>query len=258
MTNTKKEINIRGDENLIYENIILNVFKRRIMIKYLSRFALKYGLLPCAHSLLKAYFSLININAVNEDMAWQHLKSGRKMIVAIWHQRILVVMGYARRFGGYQPSVMISQSRDGEMIANVYSRFDFRPVRGSSSRGGKEALTAMVEDLVHHQLAVHVLDGPRGPRGVVKPGLIVMAQLSKVPIFPIYISVDRAWVLNSWDHTLIPKPFSTIVVRWDNPIAVPECLDNDTFESIRRQIEQHMKENQTRDDFALGWKSPLL
>jgi lysophospholipid acyltransferase (LPLAT)-like uncharacterized protein len=92
----------------------------------------------------------------------------------------------------------------------------------------------------------------------VKAGLIAMAQLSGVPVVPVYISVDRAWMLNSWDRTLIPKPFSTVVIRWDNPIAVPEDLDNDSFESTRRQIEEHMKENQTRDDLALGWKLPLL
>ena len=228
------------------------------MIKYLSRFTLKYGLMPIAHHLVRAYLLLIKVRAVNEEIGLQHLKNGQKMIVAIWHQRILVVMGYARRFGVYKPSVMISRSRDGEMIAKVYSRFNFRPIRGSSSRGGKEALASMVEDLVHNQLAVHILDGPRGPRGVVKPGLIVMAQLSGVPIVPVYISVNRAWVLDSWDHFIIPKPFSTVVIRWDSPIHVPQSMDNEEFENTRKKIEQHLKENQIRDDREQGWTTPLL
>ncbi len=228
------------------------------MIKYLSRFALKYGLMPFAHYLVRAYLLLIKIRVVNEEISLQHLKSGQKMIVAIWHQRILVVMGYARRFGGYKPSVMISRSRDGEMIAKVYSRFNFRPIRGSSSRGGKEALANMVEDLRHHQLAVHILDGPRGPRGVVKPGLIVMAQLSGVPIVPVYISVNRAWVLDSWDSFIVPKPFSTVVIRWDSPIYVPESMDSEAFENTRKNIERHLKENQILDDQEQGWTTPLL
>ena len=228
------------------------------MIKHLSRFALKYGLMPIAHYLVRAYLLLIKIKTVNEDIGLQHLKSGQKMIVAIWHQRILVVMGYARRFGGYKPSVMISQSRDGEMIAKVYSRFNFRPIRGSSSRGGKEALANMVEDLIDHQIAVHILDGPRGPRGIVKPGLIVMAQLSGVPIVPVYISVSRAWVLDSWDHFIIPKPFSTVVIRWDSPIYVPQNMDSEDFENTRKNIEHHLKENQFRDDREQGWPAPLL
>jgi lysophospholipid acyltransferase (LPLAT)-like uncharacterized protein len=228
------------------------------MIKHLSRFALKYGLMPVAHYLVRAYLLLIKIKTVNEEIILRQLKSGQKVIAAIWHQRILVVMGYARKFSGYEPSVMISQSRDGEMIAKVYSRFNFRPIRGSSSRGGKEALMNMVEDLVHHQIAVHILDGPRGPRGVVKPGLIVMAQLSGVPIVPVYISVNRAWVLDSWDRFIIPKPFSTVVIRLDSPIYVPKSMDSEAFEITRKEIEQHLKENQVRDDQEQGWATPLL
>jgi len=105
---------------------------------------------------------------------------------------------------------------------------------------------------------VHILDGPRGPRGVVKPGLIVMAQLSGVPIVPVYISVNKAWMLNSWDSFIIPKPFSTVVIRWDNPIFVPQEMDNETFESTRKEIEQHLKRNQVRDDREQGWTSSLL
>jgi lysophospholipid acyltransferase (LPLAT)-like uncharacterized protein len=228
------------------------------MIKYLSRFALKYGLIPFAYYLVRAYLSLIRIKAVNEEMTLQYLKSGQKMIVAIWHQRIIPVVDYARKFSVYAPSAMISQSRDGDIIAGVASLLNFRPVRGSSSRGGKEALADMIADLAENQVAVHALDGPRGPRGVVKPGLIVMAQSTGVPIVPVYISVDRAWVLNSWDRFIIPKPFSTVVIRWDSPIYVPKSMDNETFENTRKKIEQHLKENQIRDDQEQGWTTPLL
>jgi len=228
------------------------------MIKHLSRFALKYGLIPFAYYLCRLYFSLVRIRTINEDIIFNHLEGGKKAIVAIWHQRIMLILSYAGRFGGYKPSVMISQSRDGEIIARVANRLNFRPVRGSSSRGGKGGLSIMITDLAQHPLAAHVLDGPSGPRGVIKPGLIVMARSSGVPIFPVYISVDRAWVLNSWDRTLIPKPFSTITVRWDDPIVVPEDIDEETFESTRKQIEQHMKENQNKDDAEKGWRYPLL
>jgi hypothetical protein len=227
------------------------------MIKQLSHFALKFGLIPLAHHIVRMYMTLVRIRVINEkeeEAVLNHLVSGQKMIAAIWHQRIFIVVGYAKRFQGYKPSVMISQSRDGEMIADIYSRFHFRPVRGSSSRGGKEALAAMISDLAQNQFAVHVLDGPRGPRGVVKPGLIVMAQASGVPIFPFYITVDRAWVLKSWDRTLIPKPFSRVFVRWGSPVYVPEHLDDTGFETIRQEIEEHMKENQTHDDRELGWE----
>jgi lysophospholipid acyltransferase (LPLAT)-like uncharacterized protein len=106
---------------------------------------------------------------------------------------------------------------------------------------------------MQNPFAVHVLDGPRGPRGIVKLGLVVMAQSSGAPIFPVYITVDHAWILNSWDQTVIPKPFSRIFVRWGAPIDVPKNLDTEGFENTRKQIEQHMKENQKRDDQQQGW-----
>lgn len=228
------------------------------MFKHLSRFAIKFGLIPFAYYFIRVYFSLIRIRTINEDLVINRFKSDQKIIAAIWHQRIILALGYAKRFRAYRPSVMISRSRDGDMIADVYRRFNFRPVRGSSSRGGKEALSAIIADLSQNPFAVHVLDGPRGPRGVVKPGVVVMAQLSGVPIIPAYLSVNRAWVLNSWDRTLIPKPFGTIFVRWGDPITVPEQLDDETFELTRKQIEDRMRENQACQDLEQGWTDLLL
>lgn len=227
------------------------------MIKRFSEFAIKYGLLALAYYIVRIYLSMIKIKMINEESALNHLAGGGKMIAAIWHQRIFIVMPYAIRFQRFRPSVMISQSRDGDIIADIYGRLKFRPVRGSSSRGGKEALAAMIEDLEKNQLAVHVLDGPRGPRAVVKAGIVVLAQSSGVPIFPVYISVDRAWVLNSWDRTLIPKPFSRVIVRWDDPIYVPKDLNSADFELMRKYIEQRMVENQRLLDGKLGWKDIL-
>ncbi len=190
-------------------------------IKEFSRYALQHNLMIIAYYILRLYFLTIRIESINEDAIRQHLESGKKMITAIWHQRIVAVIGYVNRFSNYQPSVMISKSRDGDLIADVYSRMNFRPIRGSSSRDGKKALAAMVDDLKDHPIAVHVLDGPKGPRGVVKPGLIAMAEQSGAPVVPIYISMSRAWILHSWDRCLIPKPFSKIVIRWDQPKAIP-------------------------------------
>jgi len=85
-----------------------------------------------------------------------------------------------------------------------------------------------------------------------------MAQLSGVPVIPACLSVNRAWVLNSWDRTLIPKPFSTIFVRWGDPTMIPEQLDDETFGTTRKKIEDSMREDQTRQDLELGWTDSLL
>jgi lysophospholipid acyltransferase (LPLAT)-like uncharacterized protein len=228
------------------------------MIKSLSRFAIKYGLIPAVYAVIRLYFCLIRVRSVDENKIMDHLLHGGKGIAALWHQRILLVLTYARRFREFAPLVMISQSRDGDIIAEICRLLNFRPVRGSSSRGGREALATMVTELSVHQAAIHAVDGPQGPRGIIKSGLIRMAQLSGVPIVPLTISVNRAWILKSWDSFLIPKPFSTIFVRWDDLLPVPETLDDIAFETVRREIEKRMRENQAQDDMNYGWRESLL
>ena len=228
------------------------------MVKGLSRFAIKYGLIPILYAIIRLYFCLIRVRAIGEDSIMQHLQQGGKAIAAIWHQRIFLVLTYARRFGKFVPAVMISQSRDGDIIADVCRRLNFRPVRGSSSRGGREALTKIIADLADHSCAVHAVDGPRGPRGVIKAGLISMAQLSGVPIVPLAISVSRAWVLNSWDRFLIPKPCSTVFIHWGTLIAVPPSLDPSAFETLRREVEAKFRSMQDDADRQCGWTQSLF
>ncbi|MDI6776085.1 MAG: lysophospholipid acyltransferase family protein [Syntrophales bacterium] len=224
----------------------------------IKRLAIKFGIIPFLYYLIRLYFLLVRISVRDEDWLVDHLNGGGRAIIAAWHQRIFLFMSYAKRLGVFSPSVMISQSRDGEMIASIMSRLNIRPVRGSSSRNGRKALAAMVTDIAHHQLAAHVVDGPQGPRGVVKEGLITMAQLSGAAIFPLYASVDRAWILKSWDRFLIPKPFSQVLIRWDRPLYIPEHLDAESFETIRLQVEEQMRENQDADDRCWGWAEGLL
>jgi lysophospholipid acyltransferase (LPLAT)-like uncharacterized protein len=228
------------------------------MIKDLSRFAIRYGLVPVAYGILRLYLCLVRIRSEHEEELLDHLRHGGKAIAAVWHQRILLVIRYARRFREFTPAVMISRSRDGDLIADVCRRLNFRPVRGSSSRGGREALATIIAELSVHPTAVHAVDGPRGPRGLIKAGIIRMAQLSGAPIIPVYISVNRAWTLRSWDRFLIPKPFSTIRVRWDNPIPVPAELDHALFETIRLDIEKRMRDNQGQDDRDNGWSETFF
>jgi lysophospholipid acyltransferase (LPLAT)-like uncharacterized protein len=228
------------------------------MIKALSRFAIRCGLIPIAYGILRIYLCLVNIRSEHEEELRDHLRQGGKGIVAVWHQRILLVVRYARRFREFAPAVMISRSRDGDLIADVCRRLNFRPVRGSSSRGGREALATMITELSVHPTAVHAVDGPRGPRGLIKAGIIRMAQLSGAPIIPVYISVNRAWILRSWDRFLIPKPFSTVRVRWGEPIPVPAEIDDAVFEAIRLDINNKMRDNQEEDDREQGWRESLL
>ncbi len=187
----------------------------------------------------------------------EFLRSGRKGVGAVWHQRFVGVLGYVRKFRYLSLSVMISMSRDGDWIAPVANGSACGPSGVPAHGGEREALAAMVQDLATNQVAVHVVDGPQGPKGVVKPGLVRLAQLSRGVILPIYISVDRAWVTRSWDRCLIPKPFSQVLVRFGDFIDVPEQMDSEAFEALRLEVEKRIIEGHAQDDLNFGWEKPL-
>lgn len=227
------------------------------MWKRLSALSIRYGLIPLAHNIIRAYLGLIRKTILHEERVMNALKDGQKVVIAILHQRMFGVVGYAQRFGHFSPAAIISHSRDGDMIARIVKRLNFHPIRGSSSRGSKEALDALVFHLADNQAAVHAVDGPRGPKGVVKAGIIRIAQRSGALIYPVYISSDKAWVLKSWDRFLIPKPFSRLMIRWGDPLQVPEHLNEVEFEALRGKIEKGLLVNHVRDDLLMGHADPL-
>jgi lysophospholipid acyltransferase (LPLAT)-like uncharacterized protein len=144
-------------------------------------------------------------------------------IFPFWHRCVLPATWV---FRNQHPAVMTSQSRDGEFIARVIQRFGFVPVRGSSSRGGQRALLEMSRLLGEGCAVAFTIDGPRGPRYVAKRGPVLLSRMSGAGITAFYVAVERAWVLNTWDLLMIPKPFSRIYVRFARKILVPPDADD--------------------------------
>ena len=155
-------------------------------------------------------------------------------IFPFWHRCVLPATWVYRH---RQIAVMTSQSRDGEFIARVIRRFGFVPVRGSSSRGGQRALLEMDQQLEQGKAVAFTIDGPRGPRYVAKKGPVLLARMSGVPITAFYVAVESAWVLNSWDKLVIPKPFSRIYVRFAKKIFVPPEADDDDQERYQTEMQ---------------------
>ena len=123
---------------------------------------------------------------------------------------VLLPLAYAYR--DRDARVLISESRDGEIIARITERLGFVAVRGSSSRGGRRALAEMRRlGRAGYDLGF-TPDGPRGPRGSVSPGAVVAARDADLPIVPVGVAADRAWRMRSWDRFLIPKPGARVWV----------------------------------------------
>jgi len=137
--------------------------------------------------------------------------------MAFWHGRIFMASYYFRNRGIV---VMTSRHRDGDYIADVIRRLGYEAARGSSSRGSHGATLEALRAIRAGKDVGFAIDGPRGPRYVVKRGAAYIAWKSGHPILPFNVSAKNKWTLNSWDHFQIPKPFSRVIVEIGEPLYV--------------------------------------
>jgi len=165
-------------------------------------------------------------------------RDGTPAIYAVWHGRILLL---PYLYGWRRARVLASRSRDGELLARFVTRFGLEAVRGSSSRGGAEALRLLARSLREGRDAVVAPDGPRGPREAVKPGLVTLARITGAPIVPMTLGASAEWRLGSWDEFRIPRPFARCVLRFGDPIRVPDGADRGAQEAARKEVEAALR-----------------
>lgn len=194
--------------------------------------------------------STYRFSAINQSPWLKHLNSGGRVLVCSWHQQFYPAMQYFRRFRAYRPAIMVSRSEDGEIGAGLANLNGWQTIRGSSSKGGVTALARMVKNLKDHPLAGHILDGPRGPAGKVKPGVIQMARMTGAALVPMGVSADKAWYADSWDRFMIPKPFAHVTIRFCNPIHLDPKAVKEDFEGQLRKLEAIM--------LRMGWHAPSI
>ena len=173
------------------------------------------------------------IGAERAEAMWDR---GEPFIIAFWHGRLTMMPYIWRR--GVPINMLISKHRDGELIAQTMRHFGVKSVRGSTSKDGAQALRAMVKLLKQGEYVGVTPDGPRGPRMRAADGVVSLARLSGVPIFPAGYSADKRRVLGSWDHHVLPKPFSKGVFVWGEAIEVPRDGDAEFLEATRRRLEE--------------------
>jgi hypothetical protein len=198
------------------------------------------GLLRCLYRSWRVRFE--GFEPVEAEVA-----AGRPVILITWHGRILTsIAHYGPR---YRPHTMISQSRDGERISAVAGPLGVIPVRGSSSRGGARALLAAVRLLEKGHVLAHVVDGPRGPAGEIKPGLMLMAQRSGAVIAPMYSASRHHWTATrSWDRMELPLPWTRVLYRLGPLRRVAPELDEAGLDAARRALEAELREGYAQAD----------
>jgi lysophospholipid acyltransferase (LPLAT)-like uncharacterized protein len=178
---------------------------------------------------------------IENDKDWMnYIRNGGVVLLCAWHQQFFSAVRPFKKYKTFNPSIMISQSRDGEIVAKMALRNGWNPVRGSSSNGGMGALKKMITNLKEKKLAVHIVDGPKGPSGIVKAGAIRLAHAANAVIVPFTVSAEKAWYFNSWDKFLLPKPFSNVLLRFGEMIKFDKVKDKESFEKQREQLEEIM------------------
>ncbi len=181
-------------------------------------------------------------------------RGGGGIIYVFWHNRLLPLITYYRRayisrFPGDGVDVLVSRSKAGELMSRVLHRYHFGTVRGSSSRGGREAMLEMARRLRGGRDVAIIPDGPRGPRYVAKMGAVALARVSAVPILPVGVSARPAVRFNSWDRFMLPIPFARVGILFGEPFYVSK---GDDLEEARLRLEKDLMEVTRRVDEKLG------
>lgn len=184
----------------------------------------------------------------------EELDAGRGIIIAFWHGKMLMLPPFYERYLQRETHVLISQHRDGELISRTISHFSLESVRGSSRRGGREAMEDMVRLVRQGAIVAITPDGPRGPMEIARRGVIELAHITGAPIFPLSYAAGRQKKLNSWDRFVVPAPFSKVVYVVGEPMRVRGDEGIDGQEALRAELEQRMIGIGREAEQLAGWR----
>ena len=213
--------------------------------------SLRYLVPRMVSTLSYAIFRTCRIRFVDKKHEDRFLAHGKHIIFAGLHEGMMMLPYHFRdRAGGV---VMVSRSRDGDLIADTVERFGMRAVRGSSGHGGRDALDLMADALNHdHVSAGVIVDGPRGPALEAKAGVIELARITGLPIVPGTWWCKPMARVKTWDRTIVPLPFSRIAFAFAEPLFVESDADAAAVEAARRELTRRLGEARDRAQAAVS------
>lgn len=170
--------------------------------------------------------------------------------VAHWHGDELALIP---RFGHIGPTILVSHSKDGAIMAKGATELGYRVTRGSSTRGAVGGLLALIKAVKEGHMVVLAVDGPQGPRGVCKPGIVRVVQKSGVPLFPVGVAGSARFVFKkTWNQCYLPLPFSRQVVFIDEPLHFPKKAEASKMPEYCRQVEKAVAAAQAKAEALLN------
>lgn len=188
-------------------------------------------------SLVRLWASTLRIALTEESE--RLVRIAKPTVFVLWHNRLFIAAELKRRFrAGHPMCGLISASRDGGWLAAFYASWGVKPVRGSSSRLGREAATGLIDELRAGSDAGITPDGPRGPVYEMKPGALFVARRSGARLCLLGMDYKSSWRLRSWDGFHLPKPFSRATLHLEE--VATEKLDD--LEGEARRLGTRLKE----------------
>lgn len=200
------------------------------------------------HGLLRVWFAMLRIKFLDEDGFNALLHSNRRFVFVCWHSDV-VCLGFQMP----KPAVLIiSPSKDGEIIAGLLGRCGYEVERGSRKKGGLYAIKNMVHLMRTKGLhAGIVADGSRGPAHKAQNGPVVLARDSGAWLFPVAMAAKPMWRAGSWDRTKVPLPFARVVIAHEEPFLVPETVRGDELTIWKKRLEDALNRAEKKAEEAL-------
>jgi len=192
-----------------------------------------------AFFLIKCLQWTMRIEELNGERIRGIWARGGNVIGAFWHGRLLMT---PLVYGGHGLKILISRHRDGELITRTVRHFGLETVRGSSTRGGIAGIKGLARALQEGYDVVIAPDGPRGPRFKVQPGVIQLARISGIPVYPFTFSAFPRKVLQSWDRFIIPLPFSRGVFVFGEPVSIERTATDEEIKAKTLLLEKRLQE----------------
>lgn len=198
--------------------------------------------------LVRLWFGTVRVKIINKEIYEEYfIKNENKgnVVLGSWHRHIVFIFYFFRNIEN--GIIMVSRSKDGELISRVGKRLGYATARGSSSKGGREALRAIVGFIKKAGgkpiFCGTAVDGPKGPARVLKKGLLVLAKKTGSYFIPMACSGTKVITFRkAWDKTIIPYPFSRMIIKFHEPIVIPKDISEDEMEKLRIRVEKILNE----------------
>ncbi len=211
-------------------------------------------------SVVRLWFGTVRVEVLNQERFEKYARDPEtgNIVAGIWHRNALFLCYFLRTLG--PRGIMISRSKDGDVIAEIARRFGYTTIRGSSSKGGARALHQMIaymKNTDEKRLCGTPVDGPRGPARSMKNGMLAVAKGAGVLFVPIACSGTRVLTLHkSWDKTIIPLPFSKMIIDFGEPLEIPSDATKAEMEALRLRAEQVLNDMTDHLDRICGYSLP--